>query len=275
MIHFTASVLSATFFSKSRKFWRLPVAFLLLASVAGATNTPIEKAQVDFKKVNDLYATTASYSLDIRYSVFDSHAGGNLVEQKSGKYLKHGAQSYSKVLDVETIINPKRTLIVNHEDKFIVINDTKKIELSPLQTDAGALLKLCSSIDVEEQGTSGRHYTLNFSEEEEHEFSKIEIFINLSDYSLKKMILYYNQEMPLDANDYYAKEKKPRLEIVYHSFTPTASHNPALFEESSYLNIKLTSGPVVTEANTTYKGKGRCASYEIINQLQSVRFRKK
>ncbi len=271
MTHFIASALSATFFPKSRAFWKLSVAFLLLSSVAGATNTPIEKALVDFKKVNDLYAATASYSLDIRYSVFDSYAGGNLVEQKSGKYLKHGAQSYSKVLDVETIINPKRTLIVNHEDKFIVITDTRKVELSPLQADAAVLLKLCSSIDVEEQGTSGRHYTLNFSEEEEHEFSKIEVFINLSDYSLKKMILYYNQEMPLDANDYYAKEKKPRLEIVYTSFTPVASLNPAFFEESAYLSTTPT-GPATP---ISYKGKGKCAAYEIINQLQSVRFRKK
>jgi hypothetical protein len=271
MIHFIASALSAPFFSKSRKFWNLSVAFLLLASIAGATNSPIEKAQTDFKKVNDLYAATASYSLDIRYSVFDNHAGGNLVEQKSGKYLKHGALSYSKVLDVETIINPKRTLIVNHEDKFIVITDTKKIELSPLQTDAGALLKLCSSIEVEEQGTSVRHYTLNFSEEEGNEFSKIEVFINLSDYSLKKMILYYNQEMPLDENDYYAKEKKPRLEIVYTSFKPVTSLNPSFFEESAY----LSENPTGSSTNVAYKGKGKCATYEIINQLQSVRFRKK
>jgi hypothetical protein len=270
-MHFTVSSMSIPFFPKSPKFWKLSVAFLLLASVAGATNSPVEKAQTDFKKVNDLYAATASYSLDIRYSVFDNHTGGNLVEQKSGKYLKHGTLSYSKVLDVETIINPKRTLIVNHEDKFIVITDTKKIELSPLQTDAAALLKLCSSIEVEEQGTSVRHYTLNFSEEEENEFSKIEVFINLSDYSLKKMVLYYNQEMPLDANDYYAKEKKPRLEIVYASFTPVASLNPALFEESAYLS-NTSAGPAT---NTVYKGKGKCASYEIINQLQSVRFRKK
>lgn len=271
MIHFIASTMSTRFFSKSRKLLGLSVVFLLLSSVAGAINTPAEKARLDFKKVNDLYATTASYSLDIRYSVFDSHAGGNLVEQKSGKYLKHGVQSYSKVLDVETIINPKRTLIVNHEDKFMVITDTRKVELSPLQADAAVLLKLCSGIDVEEQGTSVRHYTLNFSEEEENEFSKIEVFINLSDYSLKKMVLYYNQEMPLDANDYYAREKKPRLEIVYNSFTVVTSFNSALFEESAYLS-DASAGSV---ANAVYKGKGKYAAYEIVNQLQSVRFRKK
>lgn len=238
--------------------------FLLAAFVAKA-ETPAEKARIDFQKVNNLYASTASYSVDIQYSVFDSHQGGNLVEQKSGKYIKHGDMSYSKLLDIETIVNPKRTVIVNHEDKFIVVTDTRKVELSPLQTDVESLLKLCSSIKTQDLGTTERHYTLSFSEDEdEAEFSKIELVINLTNYSIKKMILYYNQEMPLTENDYYAKEKKPRLEIVYKAFTPLSSVNTAVFAESAY----------VSETNSVYKGKGKCASYEVINQLQSVRFRK-
>jgi hypothetical protein len=238
---------------------------LLFAAFGAKAETPAEKARLDFQKVNNLYATTPSYSLDIQYTVFDDHQGGNLVEQKSGKYIKHQDMSYSKLLDVETIINPKKTVIVNHEDKFIVIADTRNIALSPLQTDAEGLLKQCSSIKVQDVGTTERHYTLSFSEtEEEAEFSKIELVINLTNYSIKKMTLYYNQEMPLTENDYYAKEKKPRLEIVYKTFSPMASVNTATFAESTY----------VSETNSVYKGKGKCTAYEVINQLQSVRFRK-
>lgn len=239
---------------------------LLITSVALATETPAEKARTDFQKVNSLYASTASYSLDIQYSVFDNHTGGNLVEQKAGKYIRYQDMSYSKLLDIETIVNPKRTIIVNHEDRFIVIADTKKTELSPLQTDMGNLLGQCSHITVQDVGSTERHYTLSFSEEEsESEFSKIELVINLTNYSIKKMTLYYNQEMPLTENDYYAKEKKPRLEIVYKTFTPNAAINVNLFSETAY----------VSEANAVYKGKGKCAAYEVINQLQSVRFKKK
>lgn len=239
---------------------------LLLTSVAIAIETPAEKALADFRKVNNVYATTPSYSMDIQYSVFDGHTGGNMVEQKSGKYIKHQDMSYSKLLDIETITNPKRTVIVNHEDKFIVIADTRKIELSPLEANPGNLLKQCSQIQVQDLGATERHYTLSFSEEEdESEFSKIEIVINLANYSIKKMTLCYNQEMQLTENDYYAKEKKPRLEIVYKSFTPVSSLNTAMFTESTY----------VSETNSTYKGKGKCSSYEVINQLQSVRFKKK
>jgi hypothetical protein len=239
---------------------------LMLTAFGARAETPAEKARIDFQKVNNLYASTASYSFDIQYTVFDSHAGGNLVEQKSGKYMKHQDMSYSKLLDIETIVNPKRTVIVNHEDKFIVITDTRKIELSPLQTDMETLLKQCSNINVRDVGSTERHYTLSFSDtEDESEFSKIEVVINLLNYSIKKMNLYYNQEMPLTENDYYAKEKKPLLEIVYKAFTPLSSVNTALFAETAY----------VSESNAIYKGKGKCATYEVINQLQSVRFKKK
>ncbi len=239
---------------------------LLMASVASATETPAQKARTDFQKVNSLYAATPSYSLDMQYSVFDSHAGGNLVEQKAGKYIKHGDMSYSRLLEIETIVNPRRTITVNHEDRFIVISDTKKMELSPLQTDVQNLLAQCSHIKVQDLGTSERHYTFLFSEEEEEaEFSQIDMVINLKDYSIKKMVLYYNQQLPLTENDYYAKAKKPRLEITYQAFVPLTSVNASLFAETAY----------VSEANAVYKGKGKCASYEVINQLQSVRFKKK
>lgn len=243
----------------------ITLCFLLLAMSSKAIHTPVEKARVDFKKVNDLYVTTMSYSLDIQYAVFDSHSGGNLVEQKSGKYVKHQDMSYSKILDIETVVNPKRTVVVNHEDRFIVITDTKKISLSPLQTNTDSLLKWCSSIKVQDLGTTERRYTLNFSEEEDPEFSKIELSISLVNYSIKKMVLYYNQEMPLTENDYYAKEKKPRLEITYKTFVSMPTVNASLFEESTY----------VSEINKVYKGKGKCSAYEVINQLQSVRFKKK
>lgn len=231
-----------------------------------AGETPVEKARVDFQKVNQLYAATVSYSLDIQYTVYDAHSGGNLVEQKQGKYIRHHDQSYSKLLEVETIVNPKHTIVVNHEDQFMVIADTRKMEALPMQADMAKLLAQCSNVVVKDLGASERRYTLRFSdEEEESEFSEIELVISLSNYSIRKLTLYYNQELPLTENDYQAKAKKPRLEIVYKSFTPLTTVNMNLFAESAYLS----------ESNGIYKGKGKNAAYEVINQLQSVRFKKK
>ncbi|MCZ8286080.1 MAG: hypothetical protein O9353_11560, partial [Bacteroidia bacterium] len=100
--------------------------------------------------------------------------------------------------------------------------------------------------------------------EDESEFSKIEVVINLSNHSIKKMILYYNESLPLTENDYATKEKKPRLEIIYKTFTVTPSLPSAQFTESTYLE----------EKGSIYRGKGKQSAYEVINQLQSVRFKK-
>jgi len=225
----------------------------------------MEKAKVDFKKVNLLYATTPVYSLDIQYAVFDNHTGGNLVEQKFGQYVKNRLLSYTKILGIETVVNEKRTVIVNNEDRAIIITDTRKIELSPIQTNMDTLLKLCKSIKVKDLGVSERYYSFDFGDDESSEFSKIEVYINLSNYSIKKMVMFYNQSMPLTQNDFYAKEKKPRLEITYKAFTKLTSANEELFTESSYIMM----------ADNTYRGKGKYSNYKIINQLQSARFKKK
>lgn len=233
-----------------------------------AGNTPIEKAKADFKKMNSVYDLTPTFSLDIQYCVFDNHVNGNLVENKSGKYFKVNNQSYTKLLNIETIVNAKNTIVVNHEDKVIVITDTKKIELSPIQTNMDTLLKLCKSIRAVDLGVTERHYILEFDDDEYSEFSQIDIYINLTNYSIKKLVLFYNQTLPLDQNDYYAEEKKPRLEITYKTFKKIANVTPAiteLFNEPNYLIV----------FGDSYKCSNKYSNYKVINQISAYRFKKK
>ena len=230
-----------------------------------AGNPLHEKAKADFKKVNRVYLATPAYSLDIQYSVFDNHVGGNMVEQKFGQYFKNKENSYTKLLNIETAVNPKTTVIANNEDRVLVITDTKKIELSPIQTNVDTLLKLCKDVKSKDIGATERFYTLDFGDNSGSEFSKIELYVNLSNYTIKKMVMYYDEAMQLNQNDFYAEEKKPRLEIVYKSFKPMATINEALFAENTYL----------TYSNNIYKGKGKYSNYKIINQMQSARFKKK
>lgn len=242
---------------------------LLLTSLSVSAGNPlIEKAKADFKKVNTTYMTTASFSMSINYLVFDNHVNGNLIENKLGVFIKNNNQSYTKLLDVETIVNTKNTIVVNNEDKFLVITDTKKIELSPIQTNVDTLLKICKDIKVVELGTSERMYKLIYNDDENSEFSQIDISINLTDHTIKKMTLFYNQSMPVDQSNYYAEEKKPRLEITYKSFKKMDGLNPTLselFKESNYLTLN----------NAEYKSAQKYSRYKVINQLTTYRLKKK
>lgn len=230
-----------------------------------AGNPSKEKAKADFKKVNLVYLSTPIYSLDIQYSVFDNHVGGNLVEQKSGQYYKNKGLSYTKILNIETVVNAKTTVVVNNEDRVLLITDTKKIELSPIQTNVDTLLKMCNDIKTRDLGVTERFYSLDFGDNSNSEFSKIEIYINLTNYCIKKIIMYYNESMPLNQNDFYADEKKPRLEITYKTFKKMTTINESLFTEATYLSL----------VDNKYKGKGKYSNYKIVNQLQSARFKNK
>lgn len=218
--------------------------------------------------MNSLYEVTPSYSLDIQYSVYDNHVNGNLVETKSGQYIKYKNSSYTKLLDLITVVNAKNTIVVNNEDKEIVLADTKIVELSPMQTNMDTILSLCNNVSYTDIGTTLRHYIMEFDDDEYSEFSKIDIYINLSNYSLNKMVLFYNQELPLNQNDFYAQEKKPRLEITYKPFkviTTPSSAITELFNETNYL----------TAAGNTYKASLKYSNYKVINQLNAFRLKKK
>ena len=180
-------------------------------------NPIIEKAKTDFKKVNANYITTPTFSMAMNYAVFDNHVNGNLVESKTGIYVKDGLRLYTRLLEIETIVTEKNTIVVNHEDNFLVITDTKKIELSPIQTNIDTLLKICSEVKLIELGKNERIYKLIYSVDDEFsEFSQIDLQINIVDYTIKKITLYYNQSTQMDNINFYAEEKKPRVEITYN-----------------------------------------------------------
>lgn len=244
--------------------------FFLLLSFQLFSGTPtIEKTKADLKKVNTLYANTFNYSLDMQYMVYDNYVNGNLIETKTGKYIKYNGSSYTKMLNIETIVNTKNTVVLNHEDNMLIITDSKKITLSPIQTNMDTILKMCSNIKFIDIGTTERRYTFVFNDNEDYsEYSKIEMYINLSNYSLKKLVLYYNQSLPLNRDDYSPKEKKPRLEIVYKTFKPIIDVNTSiteLFNESNYLTL----------VGNNYKGTNQYSNYKVINQLSAYRFKKK
>lgn len=241
---------------------RLVFVVLLLSINVFAGNPSIEKAKADFKKVNQVYLTTPSYSMDIQYQVYDAKVGGNLIENKPGTYYKSNGSSYTKMLNIETIVNSKTTIIANNDDRFLVITDTRKNELSPIQTNIDTMLKLCDEIKINDIGTTKRHYALSFGDETE--VAQIDLYINLTSYTIEKLVIFYNETLPLTQNDFYAKEKKPRLEIIYKSFKSLSAVNEALFAESTYLSTK----------GTTYKGNNKYSNYKIVNQLNAYRFKK-
>jgi hypothetical protein len=228
----------------------------------------LEKAKADLKKMNTLYAITPSYSLDIQYMVFDNHINGNLIENKPGRYVKYKDATYAKLLGIETISSSKNTIVVNNEDAFLVIAEPKKGASSPVQANIDSVLNNCIDVKVNDVGKTERHYILEFDDSEFSEISRMDIYLNLSNYSLKKLVMFYNQSMQLDQNDYYAEEKKPRLEIIYKSFKQMPEVNQVivdLFNPSNY----------VLETGDTYKPSKKYSSYKVINQLNAYRFKKK
>jgi hypothetical protein len=226
--------------------------------------SPKEKAKIDFKKVNDTYLKTNIYSLDILYNVYDNHKNGNLTESKNGIFIKSNSNSYSKLLDIETIVTPEMTIVIDNDEKGVVVADTKKNAniYSPAKLDT--LLNYCSMIFATDISSTKRFYTLMF-EGEEQEMSRIDLLINLTNYRIEKIVFFYEQELPLNTTDYYAENKKPRLEILYNSFVDKNKLGEQIFSKNNYIQ----------KSNDTYTPLYKYKSYELINQLSSYRFKKR
>jgi hypothetical protein len=207
--------------------------FSCFTALAG-TNPTLTAAQSDFKKVNQSYVNTPNMSMNTYYRVYSEHDSQSLLEGKSGKYIKYGKNTYTKIDDIEMLAMGDKLISINKDSKLISVGDNKELVLEPMQNNMDSLLRICSEIKVEQINANEKSYQLYFNPSDVTEFSRVDVHIDTQNYRYLKLVLYYAMQINLKS-DFYAEEKQPRMEITYSNFTILKTQ-PALFNEALYIS---------------------------------------
>ncbi len=197
------------------------------------TDPVLQAAQADFKRTNLAYEKTPNLSMDTQYMVFGDQTSDELMEAKNGKYIKFENQVYTLVDDIETYTIKDKIISINQENRLISVGDHRAsaADLMPMNVDS--LLTLCEKIEVEQINATEKKYKLFFSPGDLPEFNRVDIHIDTKNYRFTRLVLFYAMEINLKS-DFYAEEKRPRLEIVYKNFK-TLSAEPLIFNEALYI----------------------------------------
>lgn len=240
------------------------MAFIAFSFALHAGETPyLKMAQADIKKVNQTYANQMEYSMETTYMVFEKHGVSNMIESKNGFFAKKDNNTYTKIDKIEVVQLSDKIISLSHENKLLSVGDNKDLDMDPIQVNADSLLTVCSEINMEMLSANEKRYKLKFDDYDISEFSEIDISIDVKNWRVMKLVLYYKQSMNLK-NDFYAEETMPRVEIVYKNFRAYVK-SPEIFDEQKYINI--TSGSAVP-ANGYSK-------YKVVDVRAKTRIKKK
>ena len=181
----------------------------------------LSQAQVlreDISKINKTYEQYEELAFNVSYALYDQHVGGELVQLEKGYFHKSGDLLKNKISAFTTIQNDDYSLIIDDEEKNIIISEiyTKKPrgkqEMHLVQLDT--LLKLCTEVNstpIDDQ------QFLHSMKLKSNEFSQVDITYDRQQYLINKIVIYYKGEKKVFGEE-DTPISQPRVEIIYTDF---------------------------------------------------------
>lgn len=172
-----------------------------------------------FLKSQQLYSSKKAYQIDATYKVYNSLKSEKPSESYKSIIIKNGSDYYYKIHNTEFIQIGNRSLKMNHDEKALLLakrqSQTNGLELI---NNMLSILPYFKSYDVTE---TDNMIVCKFVAPDitQLPFTKVLIYFNKEDYSMKEQILYLSNAIP-----YEEKGKivygNPRLEISMSKFKP-------------------------------------------------------
>lgn len=177
----------------------------------GTVRLSAQDAKEDFSRIEKAYENAGALNIYISYLLYSGENSTTLVEQQKSQVCMGGSTTYTKMANIETILGPNSTVIVDHDEKTIMLSppSAKGRIKKKYGFNLDSVLHKYKSVVYSKESTAEAAYTLTFSY---GQFQAIKMVFNTSSYFLTKVILYYREgidEKPFNG-------ARPRMEINYN-----------------------------------------------------------
>jgi hypothetical protein len=195
-----------------------------------------QNVKQDLMKINEVYSTITNLSMEINYSVFSSAQSNVALETHTGIFKQHDGMFYSRLKEVESLHNKNCSVVIDNEDKMIVVANPTKSDVSKITLiDMDKSLKTCSSVETIVSKGNQAGYKFVYKQNVVSEYDAIELYFNKKTFLIEKMVMYYRQKQNLKENEPDAIKEKPRLEIVFFNTNLKTVTDVSFFSEARFV----------------------------------------
>lgn len=178
------------------------IIFVLSMKNSTAQNQTVEQV---FSKLSMKYNSNHFY-MKQEVAFFDSHTSTVAKEREKTEIKYDNGKMYSKAFNQEKIIVDGLYVLVDHTSKLIMVDSISSREfVQSMRFDIGALGLLSYKKEIKEIDPKMSCISLYFKI---GEHTKNEIFFNINDYTIEKIIFYYRESKQEED-----KSGSPRIEI--------------------------------------------------------------
>ena len=231
--------------------------FILLLMVF-SINALGQSFKEDLKKVDAYYKQDKAMAFKIVYSSFQTHTSTVVEETQEILYVRKGNNSfYLETPASASLYSHGKTIVVNPGDKQLMVLNQPHFMDAMFNIPLDSLLQFYSEIKLVKSNSNQRQYKLSFKPGL-LEYNAVNITVNTHNWSIDRLVAFYETEMPVYENGRVKEWVKPRLQIDYKPLEPKQSH----------LN-KLSIDHYVTQQADQYVLSQNFREYELIDQSQA------
>lgn len=208
-------------------------------------------------KVQQVFTTTSSYSIDISYKMFGNYSKTVAMEAFDGQMIKTNKDTYLKINN--TIFLTSETKNVNvkvFEDEQVI--EVSKTESNTLMTNSPVyiegFIKLFKNKNLVDKGD---YYlcTLTTDAITQLPYGKIELYIEKDSFVITKQVLYFLAEYPFIDENGEQQKGNPKMVVTLSNFQKDISK-----ELAEVTDIKK----YITKTGESYKPSATYKEFKII-----------
>ncbi len=223
---------------------------LLIVVLAACSFSYGQGAKDELKKVLETYLTLDRFSVDADYKAFKTHSSIEVVDQSFAEYRKDGNNLRSKNLGMEYIQNKKYSMILDENNKLILLANTQKVP----EGFFGIEQTLAHFKEAKKTGQTATtvSYTVTFKEGVS-ELYKAVLVVYKETKLIKKAIMYYATKYAVNTEG-KPDLQKPKVIIEYKNYKtgPSFQFKKGEFNISKHF-ITMSGNKKLKEKYKTYE----------------------
>lgn len=189
------------------------------------------------KKVGRSMDGYKTLSMDVTYSTYVNFIAATPTEVVKGKYIKRGKDYYNEINGIISMKNSRFLISVDPSEQSIVLTNSPTYNFENFGISFDSIIHEISSLKVLPINEKSKMIRIEFKEIP-YTYDKIEIVFDVQDHLIKKLILYYSEEISLDEDK--MPRQKPRMEITFSNVIKNKMQQEEIFSDLYYITARGT-----------------------------------
>ncbi len=200
---------------------------IFIITVLSGTQVSAQDLLADLKQMRERYAQMESYGAEVKVDIYESE---RLIQSKRAAIKKDQYQSYYQLDQVTMLLNERFSILVNEEEKVIVLNRHKgKLKdifnnwesMDPAKIEA--ILQSYEDWHFVGQANGKTHYQLV---DQDGLIQRIDLFLNQKQNMIDQLVYHYNEnQTPV----------KTKVTIQYQNQQIDPEWSKATFSENQFV----------------------------------------